>query len=386
MSEDSPPTGAPSRRPLGRRLLLWLATLALPLVFLVLLDLAVGALYERLAPPGGRDTLSMLLGEGPRRQPRIKPHPYMLYANTPGWRKGGLRQHNALGYRGAEVGPRPAEGTLRILTLGGSTTYGYKVNDPVDAWPARLERILRERLGRPVEVLNGGLLYATSAELLAHYLVRGRHLGADIVIVHTGGNDAAPLAFPGYSPEYFHFRPGWAPSVVMLRPGERSLLATSNIARLFYAHWFDGAPPPHPVMVEQVRAWQTVAPAQALANVRRTAPVGFRRNVELLVRNVLADGATPVLFAFELAPDAILERIPPEEAYFKPYFPAVAAGIEKNVEVMREVAHERGALFLDMGAGAIAFEDFVDHCHLSPAGHETKARFLADRLPLGAQP
>ena len=363
-----------------------LATLALPVIVLLLLDLLVGALYERLAPPGGRQVLSMLLGEGPRRQPRIKPHPYMLYANTPGWRKGGLRQHNALGYRGADVAPRPAEGTLRILTLGGSTTYGYKVHDPADAWPARLEGQLRERLGRPVEVLNGGLLYATSAELLAHYLVRGRHLGADIVIVHTGGNDAAPLAFPGYSPEYLHFRPGWAPSVVMLRPGERRLLATSNIVRLFYAHWFDGAPPPHPVMVEQVRAWQTVAPAQALANVRRTEAVGFRRNVDLLVRNILADGAVPVLFAFELAPDAIMERIEASQAYFKPYFPAVAAGIEKNVRVLREVARERGALFLDMEEGAIAFGDFVDHCHLTPAGHESKARFLAERLPVTREP
>lgn len=62
---------------------------------------------------------------------------------------------NALGLRDPERPPAKPPGTLRIVCLGGSNTYGAAVNDG-STWPAALERALRAE-GRSVEVWNAGV-------------------------------------------------------------------------------------------------------------------------------------------------------------------------------------------------------------------------------------
>ena len=52
-------------------------------------------------------------------------------------------------------------------------------------------------------MVNAGLPYATSAELLAGYMFRHRYLDPDLVIIHErGGNDTSPLMYEDYNPEY----------------------------------------------------------------------------------------------------------------------------------------------------------------------------------------
>lgn len=66
------------------------------------------------------------------------------------------------------IGPHD---TLRIVTVGGSSTMAWGVND-ADAWPAVLERLLREDpiFDRPVEVLNFGAgARGTGAPLIRGY-------------------------------------------------------------------------------------------------------------------------------------------------------------------------------------------------------------------------
>ena len=64
---------------------------------------------------------------------------------------------NSLGHRDPERRVEREPGSLRVLALGGSNTYGALVAD-AETWPAQLERELAERLGgRPVEVWNLGV-------------------------------------------------------------------------------------------------------------------------------------------------------------------------------------------------------------------------------------
>ena len=55
-------------------------------------------------------------------------------------------QHNADGYRGKALSLEREPGILRVLCLGGSTTYGWTVPLPAQAYPAVLEEILRPKL------------------------------------------------------------------------------------------------------------------------------------------------------------------------------------------------------------------------------------------------
>src|SRR5262249_48676694 len=210
---------------------------------LAMAEFMAGFLYEHLTPRSGRIAVGLLTGTlDPLEAQSIQHHPYMLYVNTPGWKdKAGMRQINSLGYVGDDITLQPPHGVIRILAIGGSTTLSYPyLGDPTLTGPAQLQRLLQLEGGRAVEVVNGGLSFATSAELLAHYMFRDRYVGARIIVIHTGTNDVAPLLSDQYNPEYTHWRLGWGPSALQQRPGERFLLQ-SNLARLFYAWWLRGA-------------------------------------------------------------------------------------------------------------------------------------------------
>jgi lysophospholipase L1-like esterase len=114
-----------------------------------------------------------------------------LFGLRPGFR-GEIRETpgiayeiNADGFRGRAVAPAPAPGTFRIVVLGASTTFGFGVNEG-ETWPARLERILNERGGPRVEVLNlavNGYNPYNEAALLAD---RGLAYQPDLVLVEFG--------------------------------------------------------------------------------------------------------------------------------------------------------------------------------------------------------
>jgi acyl-CoA thioesterase-1 len=85
----------------------------------------------------------------------------------------------------------------RIVALGDSLTAGYGLR-PSDAFPARLERMLRER-DHAIEVINEGVSGDDAAGGLSR-LSRVLAHNPDIVIVALGANDG--LRF--YDPESTH--------------------------------------------------------------------------------------------------------------------------------------------------------------------------------------
>ncbi len=98
-------------------------------------------------------------------------------------------QTNDFGFRNREpvFEPKPP-GALRVIAYGGSTTFCYNLAD-ADAWPARLERLLRERDGHRHQVLNGGAILWS----LGHAYARARddlpRLAPGVVIVYAGINE-----------------------------------------------------------------------------------------------------------------------------------------------------------------------------------------------------
>jgi hypothetical protein len=106
--------------------------------------------------------------------------------------------------RGATVGPDPApdlaHAGTRVFCLGGSTTFGYGVDD-ASTLPARLELRLRERFpGLDVRVYNfgRGLYYSAQEVALLVDLLRQGHL-PDLVVMIDGLNEGQ--AQPHYTPQ-----------------------------------------------------------------------------------------------------------------------------------------------------------------------------------------
>ena len=101
---------------------------------------------------------------------------------------------NALGFRGPRWHKRKAPGTLRIALIGDSHAFGFGV--PYDETTGEiLAQILRQRLHRPVEVLDFAISGFNSRQQLA--VLRHLALGfaPDVVILVPCNNDDEPAAF-----------------------------------------------------------------------------------------------------------------------------------------------------------------------------------------------
>lgn len=289
------------------------------------------------------------------------PHPYALYMPKPNLVAHGVKQHNSRGFRGREIDL--GSDALRIVCLGGSTTYGWTVKDPECAYPRQLEKQLLAA-GLHVEVINAGLPMGTSAEILATLHFRVLPLAPRLVILHTGLNDVFPILMPGYQPDYTHDRhPLAIPNRGFFR--EYRGLLRSNVVRLlalgvlrtkgfiegqasyvYPEHW-------------NTRHWKTGDAEDS----RRY--IGFRNNLRSLLAICERNDIQVIV-----SPDNVLDM---------PEYPALMAAYRKNIEIMRELGGEfSNAVFFDSRTIEIPRECFDDPCHLNRRGEELKARAFAE--------
>ncbi len=301
--------------------------------------------------------------------------PYLLYICAPNYahpRNG--PQHNADGYRGKAVPLERRPGVLRVLCLGGSTTYGWTVSYPNQTYPAVLEDLLRANLPAgytDVEVLNGGLPYATSAEILTHYHFKYHYYRPDLVVINEGGNDAQ-----GYLQKYYHpDNSNWRQPLLNLRPLPQRLrwLARSRFLSYVMLNTFyvdqltggefyvkGGAVPPAPwfKLDGELVSQPVEIPDDKLS---------FAHNMETLIRNVLADKARVLLVPFRAAPGVYEAR----GDHFE------LSQILRHEQLFRAFAAKYGVGYAPFPASVISDEHWTDHCHLNPEGEAQKAAHLA---------
>jgi len=358
--------------------------------FVIIIDYITGRFYDFIAPDFGKRNLELALNQSSDKQKPLKmsPHPYLTYVATPEFRSGGYRQHNNMGYRNSDdTALEKSPSTIRILTLGGSTTYGTGVSNPQDSWPAQLEKLLNHSLSKisdyRVQVVNGGIPWATSAELLNHYIFRDRYLNPDIVILHTGGNDIGPLKHDNYNPEYTHWRTIRSGRGNFLRPGEERIIRSSNIIKLLYAFWYEKISYAKKGVYIHTKGSSKLTKEAITKNIMNNEPVGFERNLELLVRNIKQDGAIPLYFEFyspgkEMFSDegkAALEQAN-RKINFEEFFSIYRQAFKKNEKVAKKICSKENIEYIEIEPSGIPVEYLVDQCHLNSDGQAFKARHL----------
>lgn len=358
-----------------RRICFRIILLLLSAGLLVLVDYLAGKFYPLVTPAAGRDAVAALLGQQNKSSQTgyFLQHPYLHYTYLPYYEAFNATQFNARGYRGDEVSLVPTPGTLRILAIGGSTTVSFPyVTAPDDAWPAQVQAKLREQTGLMVEVINAGLHDANSADLLLHYLFRNRYLQPDIVVIHVGGNDGVALLFDDYNPEYTHYTHGWRGAALTARPLER-LLLRSNLVKVLYAWWLRRLSLAATLGRDDITQ---LTPVQCLRNARANSPVGFERNLDLMIRTISQDRAIPVLFPFIWAPPHIFRLA----GRYGLYADALICAFEKDRAVMESMARQNNLALITLPTNAIADECFVDFCHVNLDGETIKANYVTRAL------
>ena len=115
------------------------------------------------------------------------PHRYLGYALSPNWQKGKNR-HNAHGFRGEEIKEKTS-GTLRIVCIGGSTTYTTALEDYRLSYPFLLEQNLKQNGFDHVEVINAGVGNWSTYESFINLQMRLFELEPDMLVIYHATND-----------------------------------------------------------------------------------------------------------------------------------------------------------------------------------------------------
>lgn len=274
------------------------------------------------------------------------------------------------------------EGAIRILAIGGSTTYGSKL-EREQAYPAQLEKALRERFpGQEIEVLNAGVPWHTSMHSLMRYATRFAYWKPKVVIVMHAFNDIyqtseGHLTNGEYRGDYGHFFGAMGERVNPVDRFARGIskaLSNNWLARTWYSDLRDSSPSKPKPRIDLLRPLPD-----------------FKRNLTRLASIVSNDGARLVLMTqpYSYRPNMTTAE---KKTLFYPFYYkdyAQVPGIDEQTTAMdrfnqgtREVASATGSVLIDLESRIAKSADMMyDDVHYTVDG----ARVVAQQI-LAAAP
>jgi lysophospholipase L1-like esterase len=327
------------------------------------------------------------------------PQPVLNYIPTPLKEEYGFRQHNYMGFRGHAVSLQKPEGIYRILFLGGSTTYGSGVNNPDSTFPALTGIILNTWLDsihsikkyNNVEVINGGLEGGTSAEELTHYLFKYRYFKPDLIVLHSGINDALKSADNLYQPDYGNFFLNGDFNIIPLPIKARFILRSYFLSFIVInLVYYDVLNSPnsyrktcmwyYPQAVDTTKTvWQkglgayTTDLEKDTSIYRNILHPAFEKNIETLIRTVLADSFQILILTNAINPT--WEYQYPFSKHFAKIYTHIT---EENKTILVKLATLYKIELIPFEYSSVHPENWLDNCHLNEKGEREKATIVAN--------
>lgn len=301
------------------------------------------------------------------------------YRQRPGkierYRNGARAVFNSMGYRGPEVSVQKPSGTYRILLLGGSTTFGYEVNDD-ETIDAHMRSMLPERFpGVCFEVVNLALGGYDSYQDYERMRVDGVRLGPDLVVINSGINDVRNALYGrvSYPPDPRTLI--WEPVMRTMREeAQRGRRLSTLVQHYSYLARIPGY------------ALEVWGQRQGLKTIRATEPDNsaiayFEINVVRTAELAFAAGAAVIL---STPPSALSIRNKPSDPVEKSYWVRDAGTTEayrrRLATRMREIGERQRAAGRSVVyvTHDLPLEQFLDDAHLTGAGNRTVAQGLVE--------
>jgi len=347
------------------------------IIFTIVFIEVIGAIILHVMPDMEHTRQLLLKSKPDIADLNTAAQPYLLYISAPNFSSDGYQQHNADGYRGPAVPLRREPGTLRVLFMGGSTTYGDGVANPDDSYPAQVGKILSadpDFSNTKIEIMNAGIRYGTTAEILTHYLFKYRYYKPDMVVINPGGND--PKAYRNrwgwYHPDFSNWRKNIS-AYPPLRFYSRWLLHSRSLS-VFIILMFYPEIPEGNVFVhrgdQMPTRWFTFANEEQkekpwLAPIEEIA---FYRNNTSVVREMKNDGAEIFLLSYQGNPYA-----KGDQEGWRVFY-------DWEESILKRVAEEQHVGFAPFPLDRIPAEHWVDPSHNDPIGYGIKASYVAEKI------
>jgi lysophospholipase L1-like esterase len=275
--------------------------------------------------------------------------------------------HNSLGYRSNEFTVEKPKEKIRIVTLGGSTTYGVGVNND-ETWPSHLAK----ELGTNYEVINMGVPGYSSRENLLQSEMYLSELQPDLAIYYIGLNDLRNINIENLADDYSDFH---QPSLY----GAFGLCKNENLPAL--------ASLKLTVLLGQKLNLIETCPNQEVdiktrehQGVDERALSIYKSNLERIL-SLCKSNRIEVMFV----PQTLLEEvlITGDYSWWIPYVPTEEMDnmMDTYNMVLKEVADSGGVSF----ASSVfehnwQKEDFVDLSHFTDGANKELAKIIANEI------
>jgi len=313
------------------------------------------------------------------------PHQYIGFIPAPNYRAEG-NYHSSLGFRGDEIETPKPDGTYRIVSIGGSTTYGTAVTNPKDTYPAQLQEYLRSNGYENVEVVNAGVGSYTSWESLMNLQFRVLDIEPDLIIIYHAINDAhARVVYPyeayrgdnsGYRlpfiqdtimPEIWEYSTALRTLGIMMRwtnphnslEWTRLRTAPTNYREL-YNSLINSNTYPQGI-------FQEVPIEDMVAN---NPPIYFYQNMKSMALMAKGYGADVMFSSFAYDPASNYPTVSQ---------PPYIQMLEEHNAISQQVAEETDSYFYDLIPNMpLGEEYFADGRHMTKEGNRVRAQLFGD--------
>lgn len=310
---------------------------------------------------------------------RFQPDDDLGYRLRPNYVNEGISgsetRHNAMSFRSStEFGSKEAD-ALRIVCLGGSTTYGATVEDNTDTYPSQLAEILGTAVKLEhyefVEVLNLGVGGYTSVEVLKNFERYGLALDPDVVLIQCAINDVAPRFYHDFGCGYTHFR------IPMKRPKTGPIHRLWRSSRLVLTlGWGLGIY--RPLTLQSWTQRPMPEANTALENLSVNGSECFEANIREMVSLCVASGTKVYLLT---QPYMDLPSYPGTDASTRRLEEGYKLGLREHNAVVSKITLLTEARLIDIDREMPSNSSyFTDPIHMTAGGNRVKAEIIAGVL------
>lgn len=301
------------------------------------------------------------------------------YRQRPGkvekYKNGTRALFNSMGYRGPVVIVDKPAGTYRIVLLGGSTTFGFGVNDD-ETIDAHMRRLLPERFhGICFDVVNLALGGYDSYQDYERMRVDGTRLAPDLIVINSGINDVRNALYPRLTEPPDPRTLIWEPVMRTMRDEAREGPRLSTVAQHYsYLTRIPGYALEVWGQRQGLRAVRVGEPDAAAIeyfeiNVVRTAELAFGRGAAVIL------STPPSALSIRNKPSD-----PPETSYWVRDAGTTEEYRRRLATRMREIAERQrdSGRRVSYVAHDLALDQFLDDAHLTDTGNRTVAQGLVE--------